>query len=48
MAKLVRRHTSNVEIVGSNPTGSNYFLFLKTVSRQKILGNENSNNGLEE
>ena len=22
MAKLVRRHTSNVEIVGSNPTGS--------------------------
>ena len=25
MAKLVRRHTSNVEIVGSNPTGSIFF-----------------------
>ena len=26
MAKLVRRHTSNVEIIGSNPIGSNFFL----------------------
>ncbi len=25
MAKLVRRHTSNVEIIGSNPIGSNFF-----------------------
>ena len=30
MAKLVRRHTSNVEIIGSNPIGSN-FLFEFTI-----------------
>ena len=24
MAKLVRRHTSNVEIIGSNPIGSTF------------------------
>ena len=24
MAKLVRRHTSNVEIIGSNPIGSSF------------------------
>ena len=27
MAKLVRRHTSNVEIIGSNPIGSSVFCF---------------------
>ena len=27
MAKLVRRHTSNVEIIGSNPIGSIFLLF---------------------
>ena len=27
MAKLVRRHTSNVEIIGSNPIGSIYLIF---------------------
>ena len=29
MAKLVRRHTSNVEIVGSNPTGSSIFFCIE-------------------
>ncbi|KAK5778868.1 hypothetical protein RI543_003794 [Arxiozyma heterogenica] len=28
MAKLVRRHTSNVEIIGSNPIGSTAFFFI--------------------
>ena len=32
MAKLVRRHTSNVEIIGSNPIGSSVsFCFLTKV-----------------
>ena len=29
MAKLVRRHTSNVEIISSNLVGSIYFFTLK-------------------
>ena len=28
MAKLVRRHTSNVEIVGSTPTGSIFYFII--------------------
>ena len=33
MAKLVRRHTSNVEIIGSNPIGSNF-----ATLKQRYLG----------
>lgn len=36
MAKLVRRHTSNVEIIGSNPIGSIIF-FHHSYSKGKIV-----------
>lgn len=37
MAKLVRRHTSNVEIIGSNPIGSIFFMYSKYANDTAVI-----------